>query len=451
MGMFFSPIFVLKPTLTPTRKLSLWLFFFLSFFKILSLPNSHKKSIEKIRSIMSTRNNNRQSDNAALLSFRTTGNDGKFVRERLVAEPNRFFNDPKCLKKPAEVTDKLRRAFARLCVYNRDSMKGGVARLIKEDEVREAVVAYFENNGTEEGVPPTDSLEPFAFNENDNGDELVSYSRLFFNCFYFTSSITNKTLEVGPNVQPPAAFPRRTASASVVSTVSNSTSATSASAPRRPNLAGIPDSALLIEAGYPGISYTMVDPSEQYQKYLMVNIQAPSGTDPLSPPNFNARLSGEGRTLELTVPVSPVFSTANLLTHRNATWMRNSHGSYENTRQTRLGGLGPAIAQVNTYLHGQPWTTVWHLPLSERCDEIVGNYAISNFPVRSNAAGHKFYPVVVEFKLKTVEQTVKREAKINAGVWADSDSDSDSLDELAFLSPPKKFKSSFGYLKPSAK
>ena len=112
-----------------------------------------------------------------------------------------------------------------------------------------------------------------------------------------------------------------------------------------PRLGSAPPAALLLEVGYPGIQYTIVDPGNQYQKYLIVKIQCPSGTDPLMPPNFNARLQDGGITLEMTVPVTDIFSNTNLLVHRNATWMRDGD-SYENARQTMLGGLGPAIAQL---------------------------------------------------------------------------------------------------------
>ena len=102
-------------------------------------------------------------------------------------------------------------------------------------------------------------------------------------------------------IQPPPAFPRRPtnnnpsgagglfpAVASAVpgaSTVSASTQTTV-----RPSSAAVPAAALLIESGYAGIQYALIDPSNQYQKYLIVKIQAPSGTDPLNPPNFNAVL-----------------------------------------------------------------------------------------------------------------------------------------------------------------
>ena len=125
---------------------------------------------------MSRHNSNNDEET---LSFRTTHKDGKFVREKLVSEPNRYFTTVKCLRKPAEVTDKLRRAHGRLLAYNRDSMKGGVGRLLKEDEVREIVVRFFENTGTGGGG-----------NEDDNEDEddIVSRPTVFLYKFYFIST-----------------------------------------------------------------------------------------------------------------------------------------------------------------------------------------------------------------------------------------------------------------------
>ena len=219
-----------------------------------------------------------------------------------------------------------------------------------------------------------------------------------------------------------------------------------------PRVGNAPPAAYLLEAGYPGIQYPIVDPGNQYQKYLIVKVQCPSGTDPLTPPNFNARLQDNGHILEMTVPVTNIFANTNLLVHRNATWMRDGD-SYKNARQTRLGGLGPAIAQINTYFHGQPWSTVWRLPLAEPCDEIVGNYAITNFPVRSNRANQKFYPVVAQFKLKTIEQTVKREARINTGIWeSDSGSDNDDhhFDFVAAATGSPSKKTCFEHMKNSS-
>ena len=256
-------------------------------------------------------------------------------------------------------------------------------------------------------------------------------------------------------MQPPAPIARRNHPgapvpgivpvASMSSSTSSSTQTQAVASRVRPaDLTGVPDAALLLESGYPGFQFVIVDPSNQYQKYLIVEVQAPSGTDPLNPPNFNATLTEGGRVLEIVIPVSSVFSDANLLVHCYATLMNESR-DYENHRQTRLGGIGPAIAQVNTYLNAQSWSTVWRLPLSEPCEAIIGNYSISNFPTRANRLGQKFYPVIVEFKLKTVEQSVKHEAKINIGVWKEDDSDSDSDDELfrSYLSPPKSKRTCF--------
>ena len=69
---------------------------------------------------------------------------------------------------------------------------------------------------------------------------------------------------------------------------------------------------------------------------------------------------------------------------------------------------------------------MWKVPLSQVCDDIIGNsYSITNFLAASNVVGQKHYPIVVEFKMKTVEQTVKRHAEVNTTVWADSSSDDD--------------------------
>ena len=43
----------------------------------------------------------------------------------------------------------------------------------------------------------------------------------------------------------------------------------------------------LVQSGIPGIQYTYVDPDTQFQKYLIVLVQAPSGTDPLAPPDYS--------------------------------------------------------------------------------------------------------------------------------------------------------------------
>ena len=228
----------------------------------------------------------------------------------------------------------------------------------------------------------------------------------------------------------------------VPSAVSYTTASVTASATTQPSTApGVPSPTArspvsALSSGVPGLTYTFVDPDVQFQKYLIVLIQAPSGTDPLSPPNYNARLTGNGKFLDVTIPVSPVLANAELLVHKNTSWMKEGSGTqslrgYDNRKHVRLGGLGPAIAVSNTHFNSQPWSTVWRVPLSQICDEIIGNYSITNFPAPPNQLGQRYYPVMVEFKLKTVEQTVKKEAEVNFGVWSDSDMEGDGRNKRA--------------------
>ena len=192
----------------------------------------------------------------------------------------------------------------------------------------------------------------------------------------------------------------------------------------------------LVQSGIPGIQYTYVDPDTQFQKYLIVLVQAPSGTDPLAPPDYNARITDQGKFLELTIPVCAELGNADLLVHKQASWMQEGGArKYENRKQVRLGGLGPAIAVANTHFRGQPWCMVWKIPLSQVCDEIIGNYSITNFPANPNMAGQKHYPVVIEFKLKTNEQTVKRHAEVNAGVWQSDDEEENHSSKRARSEP----------------
>ena len=100
--------------------------------------------------------------------------------------------------------------------------------------------------------------------------------------------------------------------------------------------------------------------------------------------------------------------------------MMNNIGYYDNHKQKQHGDLGPAITQANSHFCGQLWTTVWRVPLVEICDKIVGNYSITNFPACINEASQKHYPIIIEFKLKTIEQSVKQEVDINYQVWDDS-------------------------------
>ena len=109
-------------------------------------------------------------------------------------------------------------------------------------------------------------------------------------------------------------------------------------------------------------------------------------------------------------------------------------------KNTRLAGLGPAIASLQGHFNGPDVSTVWNLPLSEPCDELIGSYSINNFPGARSVTGRggsSFCPVVVEFKLSTVEQRVKKRARVTTGLWDDDDSFSNGSNHSSKYGPPR--------------
>ena len=83
----------------------------------------------------------------------------------------------------------------------------------------------------------------------------------------------------------------------------------------------VPDAALIMASGYPGYQYSIVDPDSQFQKYLIVVIQALSGTDPLNPPPYSATLTQDGTILSVNVPMSHMFTRENLMLNQKVSWM----------------------------------------------------------------------------------------------------------------------------------
>ena len=81
-------------------------------------------------------------------SFYSNTTDAFFARDKMTEEPFRYFQNVSYLKKPAEVTDALRAAHPRLAVYDRNSMKGGIARMLKQDQtVIDKILSFFGTNG----------------------------------------------------------------------------------------------------------------------------------------------------------------------------------------------------------------------------------------------------------------------------------------------------------------
>jgi len=209
--------------------------------------------------------------------------------------------------------------------------------------------------------------------------------------------------------------------------------------------AGMPDAVSLLHNGIPGYQYTIVDPSNQYQKYLIVVLQVLSGTDPTAPPRYSPVLVEDGNTLRVKVPLAPVMINEAMMTDKRVSWMREGGGAdgYQQYKNTRLAGLGPAIAQVNGFFNGKPLCTTWDLPLSEPCEKLIGSYSINNFPATNSSGryGTNFCPVVVEFKLSTVEQRVKKQSRVSTGIWQDEDSSDDGTvdcENLDVARPPEE-------------
>jgi hypothetical protein len=187
----------------------------------------------------------------------------------------------------------------------------------------------------------------------------------------------------------------------------------------------MPDAVTLLSTGIPGYQYTIVDPSNQYQKYLIVVLQVLSGTDPTDPPRYCPVLVEDGNSLRIKVPLAPVMINEELMTDARVSWMREGSGdtTHQQYKNTRLAGLGPAIAQINGFFNGKALSTTWDLPLSEPCEKLIGSYSINNFPAQNGSGrfGSSFSPVVVEFKLSTVEQRVKKQSRVSTGLWEDND------------------------------
>ena len=81
-------------------------------------------------------------------TFYANTTDSIFAREKLMEEPFRYFSNVSYLRKPAEVTDALRASHPRLAVYDRNSMKGGIARMLRHDqEIIQRVTGFFGTNG----------------------------------------------------------------------------------------------------------------------------------------------------------------------------------------------------------------------------------------------------------------------------------------------------------------
>ena len=100
------------------------------------------------------------SSNTKSVSFHARGAEGENV-ERIICTP-RYITLQE-LRKPAVVTDRLRRDYADLAVFDRTSMKCGVRKILTTTQVVNAVNAYW---GEEQS--PKNAATGFTANEDDS-------------------------------------------------------------------------------------------------------------------------------------------------------------------------------------------------------------------------------------------------------------------------------------------
>ena len=171
----------------------------------------------------------------------------------------------------------------------------------------------------------------------------------------------------------------------------------------------------MVANGFPGIQYVIVN-ADTFQRFLIIKYQALSSTDPTDPPDFNPVLSDCGKLLNIVIPVSPVLTNPELLTDKRNTWMSDGI-NFESDKYSRLTGLGTAIADLKRYCGNEKITMKCSLPLAHKCIEVLGHYSISNFMVEPNEYNQRYYPVIVEFKLKMENQSVKKRQIIRTSIW----------------------------------
>ena len=95
------------------------------------------------------------------MSFKTTEEDGRLVRQILMREPLRYLNDFGDTGQPARVMEKLRKAHTRYMGFKRESLKNGIRKILREEEIQSHMKRFFAINDSDDDA-------------DDDDDELVS-------------------------------------------------------------------------------------------------------------------------------------------------------------------------------------------------------------------------------------------------------------------------------------
>ena len=112
--------------------------------------------------------------------FNTTGEDGRVVHQLLLKEPLCYFNEFQDCGRPARVVDKLRKAHGRFMKFNRDSLKNGIRKILKEDEIRTHVELYFDNMKSPDNEDEEQDHDKLVSENGGNGqfDQRRYYNQL---------------------------------------------------------------------------------------------------------------------------------------------------------------------------------------------------------------------------------------------------------------------------------
>ena len=102
-----------------------------------------------------TRTNKKPRTSEAGRSFAVTGHEGASVK-RILKDSAKYITVHE-LRTPAKVVDKLRRDFADLGLFNRNSMKLGVRKILQLQEVVTAVNGHW-GNSVEASDPDDDHI-----------------------------------------------------------------------------------------------------------------------------------------------------------------------------------------------------------------------------------------------------------------------------------------------------
>ena len=102
-------------------------------------------------------------------AFKAKGKEGTTVKNIVMGKPKYITIGE--LRKPANVTDKLRRDYMDFKSYDRDSMRTNVRNILNQKEVRHAVAKFWGTlDGTEDSVGDSSDDEKIVSENNENDD-----------------------------------------------------------------------------------------------------------------------------------------------------------------------------------------------------------------------------------------------------------------------------------------